>query len=110
LEDSLADPDAAFVHWRRALALDPSDVEVLTRALRCAEATGGALRQLDLLELAAAAATLPRDRAQLLARRGELLTDALKWTEEGAESWRLSLELDPDQPAVRSRLEASAAA
>jgi tetratricopeptide (TPR) repeat protein len=109
LETSLGDPDAAFVHWRRAVALDPAEEDVLDRALRCAELTGGALRQLDLLELATSAASAPGDRAQLLARRGALLTDALDWREEGTESWRRSLELDPNQPAVRERLEASAA-
>jgi tetratricopeptide (TPR) repeat protein len=108
LEDSLADPDGAFVHWRRAVSLDASDDAILERALACAEATGGPLRQLDLLELAAAAASLPQGRARLLARRGELLTDALAWTDEGADSWRRSLELDPNQPAVRERLAASA--
>ena len=104
LEEQLGDPDGAFVHWRRAVALDPCDEEVLTGALRCAEITGGALRQLDLLELATSAASAPGDRARLLARRGALLTDALDWTEEGAESWRRSLELNPNQPTVRERL------
>jgi tetratricopeptide (TPR) repeat protein len=110
LQDRLGDFDGAFVHWRRAVALEPGDQALLERALPCAQATGGPLRRLDLLELAAGAASLPRERARLLARRGALLTDTLTWTEEGVESWRQSLELDPDQPEVRERLAACAAA
>jgi hypothetical protein len=109
LEERLGDPDGAFVHWRRALALDPGDETVLAGAMRCAGATGGPLRQLDLLELATASASHPADRARLLARRGALLTDDLDWRDEGAESWRRSLELDPNQPGIRERLEASPA-
>ena len=43
-----------------------------------------------------------------MAGANTLLTDALAWTDEGADSWRRSLELDPNQPAVRERLAASA--
>jgi tetratricopeptide (TPR) repeat protein len=110
LDGPLGDPDGAFVHWRRVVCLEPGDEALLERALACAQATGGPLRRLDLLELAAATAHLPGDRARLLARRGELMADVLAWTDEGIESWRQSLALDPDQPAVRERLAACAAA
>jgi tetratricopeptide (TPR) repeat protein len=105
---SLDEPRAALAHWRRALALDPARGEVLDEALRCAERTGGALHQLDLLEHLAAAATTNEDRARLLVRRGDLLASDLGWAEEGVESWRRSLELDPDQPDARARLESLA--
>jgi tetratricopeptide (TPR) repeat protein len=105
----LDDPAAAIAHWRRALALDPTRSEALDAALRCADGNGGAFQQLDLIDHVAAAATRDRDRARLLARRGDLLAQALGWIEEGAESWRRSLALDPEQPELRERLASVAA-
>jgi tetratricopeptide (TPR) repeat protein len=105
LEDALANPAGALPHWRRALALDTSQVEALERALRCAGSDGGAVRQLDLLEYLTLNATDENSRARLLARRGDVMVDSFGWLEEGAESWRRSLEIEPNQPGVRSRLE-----
>jgi tetratricopeptide (TPR) repeat protein len=101
---ALEDPDAAIAHWRRALALDPGRTEVLDEALRCADRTGGVFSQLDLIDHVTAAATRDRDRARLLARRGDLLVQAIGWAEEGVDSWQRSLALDPDQPELRERL------
>jgi tetratricopeptide (TPR) repeat protein len=105
LSGPLEDDRGALFHWRRALAIDPSGEDALEEALHCADAIGGAPHQLDLLDHLVSAATAREDRARLLMRRGDLMVRALGWAEEGAESWRRSLELDPDQPGVRSRLE-----
>ena len=105
----LADPAAAIAHWRRVLALDPARGDVLDEALRCADRNGGAFQQLDLIDHATAVATRDQDRARLLARRGDLLAQALGWAEEGADTWRRSLALDPDQPELRERLASLAA-
>jgi tetratricopeptide (TPR) repeat protein len=110
LEDAMENPAAALPHWRRALALDTSQVEALERALRCAGSDGGAVRQLDLLEYLALNATDEASRARLLARRGDLMADSFGWLEEGADCWRRSLELEPNQPGVRSRLDDAQAA
>lgn len=110
LAGSLDDAASAVAHWRRALALDPSRSDTLDEALQCAARTGGALQQLDLIDHVTAVASTPKDRARLLVRRGDLLAHDLGWTDEGAESWRRSLELDPDQAEARSRLDAAASA
>lgn len=102
---SLEDDVAALCHWRRALSLDPTREDALEEALQCADANGGALHQLDLLDHLAAVAPRREDRARLLLRRGDLLIHGLGWAEEAAESWSRALELDPDQPDARSRLE-----
>ena len=106
LKDSLDDPSAALAHWRRALALDPGQPGAIDEALECAERSGGPMQRLDLIDHVAAAATSNEERARLLLRRGDLLAGDLGWSEEGVESWRRSLELDPDQAEARSRLEA----
>lgn len=104
LSEALGNDLDALSHWRRALALDPARQDTLDDALRCANATGGALHQLELLDHAAAAATAREDRARLLLRRGDVLAEDLGWAEEALESWRRALELDPSQPDVRARL------
>ncbi|MGH0028797.1 MAG: hypothetical protein ACQGVC_03330 [Myxococcota bacterium] len=109
LSGSLEDDRGALAHWRRALALDPTREDALEEALRCADATGGALHQLDLIEHLFATAKTREDRARLLLRRGDLLVRELGWADEGAESWRRSFELDPDQSDARGRLESLAA-
>ena len=105
LEDALDNPAGALPHWRRALSLDTSQVQALERALRCAANQGGAVQQLDLLDYLTLNATDEASRARLLARRGDVMVDDFGWAEEGAESWRRSLEIEPDQPGVRSRLD-----
>lgn len=110
LAGSLDDAASAVSHWRRALSLDPSRSDTLDEALQCADRTGGALHQLDLIDHVTAVATAPKDRARLLLRRGDLLAHDLGWTDEGAESWRRSLELDPDQTEARARLDTVATA
>lgn len=105
LSEALGDEPGALFHWRRAVSLDPGQAHLLDDALRCANTNGGALGQLDLLDHAVASATANEDRARLLLRRGDVLAEGLGWAEEARESWRRSLELDPDQPELRARLE-----
>jgi tetratricopeptide (TPR) repeat protein len=105
LSEALGRDLDALSHWRRALALDPSREDTLDDGLRCANSTGGALHQLELLDHAAAAATAREDRARLLLRRGDLLAQDLGWAEEALESWRRALELDPSRADARARLE-----
>jgi hypothetical protein len=38
------------------------------------------------------------------------MADSFGWLEEGADCWRRSLELEPNQPGVRSRLDDAQAA
>ena len=71
LAGALDEPAVALAHWRRALSLDPSREDLLDEALRCAERTGGALDQLELLEHVVSAATSNEARARLLVRRGD---------------------------------------
>jgi len=97
-------------HLRRCLELEPRREDLFERAFRACELHGGALAQLDLVEHAALSARADRDRAALLARRGNLLADALHWKEEAAESWRAALEIDPEQAIARQRLSSAAPA
>jgi tetratricopeptide (TPR) repeat protein len=102
----LADRDAAgsLPHARRAAALAPLDVELLEQALAAAQAAGGPYAQLDLLDDLIATAPDPGIRAQLLARRGDVLCDGLDWSAEAAHCWRQALEADPRHARARARL------
>lgn len=103
-EGPLSDPNQALPHWRRALTLDSTQAETLDRALLCAANCGGTPSQLDLINHLAHEASDEPARARILARRGDLMVDEFGWLEEGAESWRDALEIDPNQPETRSRL------
>ena len=76
----------------------------LWRTYRCYTCTAAA-RGFRTSRPCRGAATSNEERARLLLRRGDLLASDLGWSEEGVESWRRSLELDPDQAEARSRLE-----
>lgn len=104
--ESLHDDAACIAHLRRALEIEPGRLDLLERAL---ELCDGPLAQLDLIDLAAWQADGDTARARLLARRGTLIATELSWPEEAAESWRASLDLDPEQPELRARLASAGA-
>ncbi|HKA15369.1 MAG TPA: hypothetical protein VKH41_10165 [Myxococcota bacterium] len=107
LAESLGNPSGALPHLRRCLEIEPTRADLLEWALSAAAMRGGPLAQLDLVDHVCEHAEAETARAALLARRGALLADALRWNEEAAESWRAALALDPDQSLARERLAAA---
>jgi len=104
LEGPLDDPCGAFMHITRAVELDPSDMELLDRAMALASLVGGELSQLDLLDQAAAAASDSQVRARVLVRRASHLADTLGWNEEALDGWKAVAALDPSCEEAALRL------
>jgi tetratricopeptide (TPR) repeat protein len=105
LSDTLSDPAGSLIHLRRALELDPSRTTVFDNAMHIADELGGALLRLDLLDHLSETVSDYAYRAHYMALRGDLLSDVIGWSDEGKQSWEASLELDPDQPRARERLQ-----
>jgi tetratricopeptide (TPR) repeat protein len=104
--ESLGDPSGAVPHLRRCLELEPGRSDLLEWAISASALRGDPLGPLDLVEHACERATSDGVRAALLARRGVLLADTLRWNEEAAASWQAALALDPQQALARERLAA----
>ncbi len=100
----LGDPAAALVHHRRILELDPECVESLERAIDLAGSLGPPDLLATLLDAALRRTPDRTGRAELLARKGELLADALDRPEDAVDALRAALLAAPDHPTARRGL------
>ncbi len=103
-EGPLAAPARALEHWIRRIALDATDREAREHAVALAIGLGRLDDAVALLRSAAADPRTGAERAACSARCGELLAGPLDRPDEAVRSWRESLRLEPEQPALRRRL------
>lgn len=107
--DAVGDGQRAEVTYRRVLAIDEEDPELVLPAARALEAIYAAAdRQVELAEMLRVQVRLEPDagvRSNLLGRLGELCDTALGDRAGAIAAWRARLEDDPQDPAALAALD-----
>jgi tetratricopeptide (TPR) repeat protein len=106
LSTELERPEDALLHARRVLQLDLHHPAAFERAMQLSERLRLHSVALELLDTRIQDTRTRSERVELLAQRGRLLEGPLERPEKAADDYRLVLELDPAQHAVRETLSA----